>query len=72
MKTQKNKTMNQEKAYNENELNNMIDALQDAVYKLECFYNSDIDDRNDIVWNIEQLDKIENLLINLKNYESTI
>lgn len=64
--------MNQEKAYNENELNNMIDALQDAVYKLECFYNSDIDDRNDIVWNIEQLDKIENLLINLKNYESTI
>jgi len=58
--------MNQEQIYNENELNNMIDALQDAMYKLECAYNSD-DDRNDIVWNIEQLDKIENLLNQLKN-----
>ena len=52
--------------HNENELKDMLEALQDAMYKLECAYNSD-DDRNDIVWNIEQLDKIENLLNQLKN-----
>ncbi len=52
-----------EDAYNENELEGMIEALQDAMYKLECFYNSDIDDRDDIVWTLQQLTKIENLLI---------
>lgn len=40
--------MNQEQTYNENALNDMIDALQDAIYKLECFYSSDVDDRKDI------------------------
>lgn len=57
--------MNQEQIYNENELNDMLDALQDAMYKLECAYNSD-DDRNEIVWHLEQLNKIEILLINLQ------
>lgn len=57
--------MKQEQAYNENELDAMLDALQDAMYKLECFYNSD-DDRNDIAEQLEQLNKIENLLIYLK------
>lgn len=57
--------MNQEQAYNENALNEMIDALQDAMYKLECFYNSE-EDRKDIEWNLQQLTNIENLLINLK------
>ena len=57
--------MSQEQAYNENELNNMLDALQDAMYKLESIYNSH-DDREEIEWHINQLSKIENLLINLK------
>lgn len=57
------KNIHQEDAYNENELEGMIEALQDAMYKLECFYNSDIDDRDDIVWTLQQLTKIENLLI---------
>lgn len=72
MKTHKNKTMNQEKAYNENELENMIDALHQAMYKLESYYNSEYDDRDDILWNINELTKVENLLINLKKHESTI
>jgi hypothetical protein len=51
-----------EDAYNENELESMVEALQDAMYKLESLYNSD-EDRNDIVWTLQQLTKIENLLI---------
>lgn len=59
--------MNQEQAYNENELDAMLDALQDAMYQLECFYNSDVDDRESFVEQLEQLNKIENLLIYLKD-----
>jgi hypothetical protein len=40
----------------------MVEALQDAMYKLESLYNSD-EDRNDIMWTLQQLTKIENLLI---------
>ena len=57
--------MNQEQIYNENELDAMLDALQDAMYKLESIYNSH-DDRQEIDWHINQLTKIENLLINLQ------
>lgn len=57
--------MSQEQTYNENELNAMLDALQDAMYKLESIYNSH-DDREEIESHINQLTKIENLLINLK------
>lgn len=56
------KNIHQEDAYNENELEGMIEALQDAMYKLETFYNND-EDRNQIVWTLQQLTKIENLLI---------
>lgn len=59
--------MKQEQAYNENELNDMLEALQDAMYKLECAYNSDVDDRNEIVWHLQQLTKLEKLLIELSN-----
>lgn len=52
--------------HNENELNDMLEALQDAMYKLESMYNSN-DDRNEIVWHLTQLNKLENLLIELKN-----
>lgn len=55
-----------EDTYNENELEGMIEALQDAMYKLECFYNSDVDDRNQIAWTLQQLTKIETLLIHLQ------
>jgi len=44
----------------------MIDALQDAMYKLEVMYNNS-DDRATIMWHMQQLSKIENLLINLQN-----
>ena len=57
--------MTQEKIYNENQLNDMIEALQNAMYKLESIYNSH-DDREEIVWDVNQLTNIENLLINLK------
>ena len=56
------KNIHQEDAYNENELKGMIEALQDAMYELETFYNND-EDRNQIVWTLQQLTKIENLLI---------
>jgi hypothetical protein len=56
--------MTQEKNYNE--LQDMIDALQDVAYKLEAFYNSE-EDRTAVLWQMRQLDKIENLLIYLKN-----
>lgn len=58
--------MTQEKTYNENELQDMIDALQDVAYKLETIYNND-EDRVAVLWQMEQLDKIENLLIYLKD-----
>jgi hypothetical protein len=55
-----------EDTYNENELESMVEALQDAMYKLESLYNSD-EDRNDIMWTLQQLSKIESLLIHLQN-----
>jgi hypothetical protein len=58
--------MTQEKIYNENQLNDMIEALQDVAYKLEAFYNSE-EDRTAVLWQMQQLDKIENLLIYLKD-----
>jgi hypothetical protein len=48
------------------QLEEMRDALQDAMYKLEVMYNHS-DDRTTIMWHLEQLTKIENLLINLQN-----
>lgn len=51
-----------EDTYNENELEGMIEALQDAMYKLETFYNND-EDRVHLLWTLQQLTKIENLLI---------
>ena len=56
--------MTQEKNYNE--LQDMFDALQDVAYKLEAIYNND-EDRTAVLWQMRQLDKIENLLIYLKN-----
>jgi hypothetical protein len=44
----------------------MIEALQDVAYKLEAFYNSE-EDRTAVLWQMQQLDKIENLLIYLKD-----
>ena len=58
--------MTQEKIYNENQLNDMIEALQDVAYKLEAFYNSE-EDRTAVLWQMQQLDKIENVLIYLKD-----
>lgn len=58
--------MTQEQIFNENELDAMIEALQDVAYKLEAFYNSE-EDRTAILWQMQQLDKIENLLIYLKD-----
>lgn len=57
--------MKQEQVYNENELTAMLDALNDVIYKLESIYNSS-DDRAEILWQLEQLGKIENLLNQLK------
>lgn len=51
-----------EDTYNENELEGMIEALQDSMYKLETFYNND-EDRVHLLWTLQQLTKIENLLI---------
>lgn len=51
--------------HNENELKDMLEALQDAMYKLECAYNSDVDDRNEIVWHLQQLTKLEELLVHV-------
>lgn len=62
--------MTQEKIYNENELQDMTDALQDVAYKLEAFYNND-EDRVAVLWQMQQLDKIENLLIYLKESNET-
>lgn len=49
----------------------MLSALDDAIYKLESIYNS-TDDREEIMWHLDQLNKLENLLIELKlNAERT-
>jgi hypothetical protein len=58
--------MTQEQIFNENEFEDMIEALQDVTYKLEAFYNSE-EDRTAVLWQMQQLDKIENLLIYLKD-----
>jgi hypothetical protein len=58
--------MTQEQIFNENEFEDMIEALQDVAYKLEAFYNSE-EDRTAVLWQMQQLDKIENLLIYLKD-----
>lgn len=55
-----------EDTYNENELQGMIEAVQDAMYELETFYNHD-EDRNQIAYTLQQLSKTETLLINLQN-----
>jgi hypothetical protein len=47
------------------QLEEMLDALQDAMYKLEVLYNHS-DDKATIMWHLEQLTKIENLLISLR------
>ena len=58
--------MTQEQIFNENEFEDMIEALQDVAYKLEAFYNSE-EEREAVLWQMQQLDKIENLLIYLKD-----
>jgi len=47
------------------ELEEMRDALQDAMYQLEVIYNNS-DDKDTSMSHLEQLTKIENLLINLE------
>lgn len=51
--------------YTVKEIDLMLSALDDAIYKLESIYNSN-DDREEILWHLNQLDKIANLLNNLK------
>jgi hypothetical protein len=55
-----------EDTYNENELNEMIESVDNAQYVLEIMYNSDADDRDEITHNLIQLSKVELLLRNLK------
>jgi hypothetical protein len=61
--------MSQEKAYNENELDAMLDALHDAIDELELNLNT-VDDmpeaRQAYIEQLEQLSKINNLLNSLK------
>lgn len=52
--------------YTTKEIDSMLFALYDVIYKLESIYNSENDDREEILWNLNQLTKIENLLYNLK------
>lgn len=62
--------MNQEKAYNENELDAMLDALHDAIDELELNLNTVYDmpeARQAYIEQLEQLSKINNLLNQLKN-----
>ena len=54
--------------YTTKEIDLMLFALYDVIYKLESIYNSN-DDREEILWHLNQLDKIENLLYNLKTTE---
>ena len=48
------------------ELDEMILAVGNAQYQLEIEYNSELDSRDGIIWNLEQLSKVELLLRNLK------
>lgn len=61
--------MSQEQAYNENELDAMLDALHDAIDELELNLNT-VDDmpeaRQAYIDQLEQLSKINNLLNRLK------
>lgn len=62
--------MSQEKAYNENELDAMLDALHDAIDELELNLNTVYDmpeARQAYIEQLEQLSKINNLLNSLKN-----
>lgn len=54
--------------YTTKEIDLMLFALYDVIYKLENIYNSN-DDREEILWHLNQLTKIENLLYNLKTTE---
>lgn len=58
--------MTQEQIFNENEFEDMIEALQHMIYKLEASHNNN-EDRAEALWQMQQLDKIENLLIYLKD-----
>lgn len=49
------------------ELDEMILAVGNAQYQLEIEYNSESDSRDGIIWNLEQLSKVELLLRNLKS-----
>jgi hypothetical protein len=49
------------------ELNEMILAVGNAQHQLEIEYNSESDSRDGIIWNLEQLSKVELLLRNLKS-----
>lgn len=61
--------MIQEQIYNENELDAMLDALHDAIDELELNLNT-VDDmpesRQAYIEQLEQLNKISNLLNSLK------
>ena len=48
------------------ELNEMILAVGNAQHQLEIEYNSELESRDGIIWNLEQLSKVELLLRNLK------
>ena len=52
--------------YTIEEIDAMLYALNDTIDELELNYNSDVDDRETIVHNLTQLDKIVNLLNDLK------
>ena len=49
------------------ELSEMILAVGNAQHQLEIEYNSELDSRDGIIWNLEQLSKVELLLRNLKS-----
>lgn len=61
--------MNQGQIYNENEIDAMLDALHDAIDELELNLNT-VDDmpesRQAYIEQLEQLNKISNLLNSLK------
>jgi hypothetical protein len=48
-------------------LNEMILAVGNAQHQLEIEYNSELDSRDGIIWNLEQLSKVELLLRNIKS-----
>jgi hypothetical protein len=49
------------------ELDEMILAVGNAQHQLEIEYNSELESRDGIIWNLEQLSKVELLLRNLKS-----